>query len=109
MKCKYHFFHRLKHAKGIWFHLAGIIAVIWFLIRVIPKPTRSQYPCQQIAIPIALGYVAFWSGILYTTFYLMKKTKRKTTALLPAAVSFFILIGSISGFGFADITATGPI
>ncbi len=108
MKCKYHFFHRLKHAKGIWFHLAGIIALIWFLIRVIPKPTRSQYPCQQIAIPVALGYVAFWSGIFYTTIYLIKKTKRKTTALIPAALSFFILLGSITGFGFANIVATGP-
>ena len=107
MKCKYHFFHRLKHAKGIWFHLAGIIALIWFLVRVIPKPTRSQYPCQQVAIPIALGYVAFWSGILYTTIHLMKRTKRKTTALIPAVLSFFILLGSITGFGFANM-ASGP-
>lgn len=107
MKCKYHFFHRLKHARGIWFHLAGIIALIWFLVRVIPKPTRSQYPCQQVAIPIALGYVAFWSGILYTTIHLMKRTKRKTTALIPAVLSFFILLGSITGFGFANM-ASGP-
>ncbi|MBS3777756.1 MAG: DUF362 domain-containing protein [Candidatus Thermoplasmatota archaeon] len=108
MKCKYHFFHRLKNAKGIWFHIAGIIALFWFLIRVVPKPTRSQYPCQQMAIPIALGYVAFWSAIFYGTLQILKKTQRKTTAILPIALSFFILVGSITGFGFANIITTGP-
>ena len=108
MKFTHHFFHRLKNAKGIWFHIAGIIAVTWFLIRVLPKPTRSQYPCQQLAIPIALGYIGFWSTILITTLHLIKKTKRKTTALIPIVLSFFILAGSITGFGFANIITETP-
>jgi len=109
MKCKYHFFNRFKNAKGIWFHIIGIIALFWFLIRVIPKPTRSQYPCQQLAIPVALGYIAFWSAILYTTLHLIKKTKRKTSAIFPVVISFFILLGSITGFGFAHMVTTGPV
>lgn len=108
MKCKYHFFHRLKHAKGLWFHIAGIIALAWFLIRVIPKPTRSQYPCQQIAIPIALGYVAFWSILFTSAIHFLRKAQRKTSALFPAAVSLFILVSSITGFGFATIITSGP-
>lgn len=108
MKCKYHFFQHLKNAKGIWFHLAGIIAVIWFLFRVVPKPTRSQYPCQQLAIPIAMGYVAFWSAMIYTTFHLIKNAKRKTSAIIPATLSMFILISSITGFGFSSIITSGP-
>mgnify|MGYP001078116443 CR=1 FL=1 len=108
MKCKYHFFHQLKNAKGVWFHIAGVLAVIWFLIRVVPKPTRSQYPCQQVAIPIAMGYITFWSAMVYATFLLMKKAKRKTSALFPALLSLFILISSITGFGFANIITTGP-
>jgi hypothetical protein len=108
MKCKYHFFHRLKHAKGLWFHIAGIIALFWFLIRVIPKPTRSQYPCQQIAIPIALGYIAFWSVLFTTAIHFLRKAQRKTTALFPAVISLFILISSITGFGFASIITSGP-
>lgn len=108
MKCHHRFFNQIKNAKGIWFHIAGIIAVLWFLIRVIPKPTRSQYPCQQITIPLALTYIAFWSTLFYTTFHLIKKTQRKTTALFPALISCFILLSSITGFGFATIITSSP-
>jgi hypothetical protein len=108
MKYHHRFFHRIKNAKGIWFHIAGIIAVLWFLIRVIPKPTRSQYPCQQITIPLALTYIAFWSTLFYTMYHLIKKTQRKTTALFPALISCFILLSSITGFGFATIITSSP-
>ena len=35
----------------ICFPLFGLAALIWFLIRVVPKPSRIDYPCQQIAAP----------------------------------------------------------
>ena len=109
MKHNFHVLNRLKHAKGIWFHIAGIIALTWFLMRVVPRPTRSQYPCQQITIPLAITYIMFWSTIIHSTFYLIKKTQRKTTALLPASLCLFILISSITGFGFAHIITSNPI
>ena len=60
--CKRELLIKIKNLKGIWFHIVGIACLFWFLIRVIPAPHRSQYPCQQISIPIALGYIAwvFW-------------------------------------------------
>lgn len=48
----------------ICFPLLGIAALIWFLIRVVPKPSRIEYPCQQIAAPIAFSFVAFISSTL---------------------------------------------
>lgn len=33
----------------ICFPLMGLTALIWFLIRVVPKPSRIAYPCQQVA------------------------------------------------------------
>ena len=48
----------------ICFPLFGLAALIWFLIRVVPKPSRIEYPCQQIAAPIAFSFVAFPS-VLY--------------------------------------------
>jgi len=27
------------------FPVIGIAAIIWFLVRVVPKPTRAEYPC----------------------------------------------------------------
>lgn len=48
----------------ICFPLLGLAALVWFLIRVVPKPSRMEYPCQQVAAPIALSFVAFISSSL---------------------------------------------
>ena len=39
--------------------LMGIISTIWFLIRVIPKPSRANYPCMLVAAPIMSGFVVY--------------------------------------------------
>lgn len=43
----------------ICFPLMGLVALVWFLIRVIPKPSRIDYPCQQVAAPLAVSFLAF--------------------------------------------------
>ena len=49
-----------------WFRfvapLVGIVAAIWFLVRVIPKPSRATYPCQRAAFPIASSFVIWLLG-----------------------------------------------
>ncbi|UCD14023.1 MAG: DUF362 domain-containing protein [Thermoplasmatales archaeon] len=100
--CKKRLFMRLKNLKGIWFHILGIACMIWFLVRVIPAPHRSQYPCQQISIPIALGYIAFWSGLFLGLSQWIRKVKLRTTAVVPAILVIFIIAFSISGMVFAD-------
>ena len=47
----------------IWFPIVGIMAIIWFLLRVIPKPSRAAYPCQQIAAGLGIGLLSY----LYVT------------------------------------------
>ena len=42
----------------------GLLSFIWFLIRVIPKPSRASYPCQQAAFPLASGFVIWMIGIV---------------------------------------------
>ena len=37
----------------------GISTTLWFLIRVIPKPTRAAYPCMQASAPIMSGFVIY--------------------------------------------------
>jgi len=44
---------------GVLFFLMGIISTIWFLIRVIPKPSRATYPCMRVAAPIMSGFVVY--------------------------------------------------
>jgi len=93
--------------KGIWFHIVGITCIIWFLIRVVPAPHRYQYPCQQMSITVAMGYVAFWSLIFTGLTHWVKQVKHKTTGVIPAIVVCFILIFSISGMVFANNYSVG--
>ena len=37
--------------------LIGFAALAWFLLRVIPKPSRAGYPCQRAAFPVASAFV----------------------------------------------------
>ena len=34
----------------------SVLATIWFLIRVIPKPSRAAYPCMQVVAPVMSGF-----------------------------------------------------
>jgi hypothetical protein len=50
----------------IAFCLMGFLALIWFLIRVIPKPSRALYPCQRAAFPLVSAFIIslFYMGPL---------------------------------------------
>jgi len=92
--------YRLYSHQGIFFHLAGIAAVVWFLVRVLPKPDRIRYPCQQVSISIAIGYIAFWSLLWSVIFHglglWIRRAKIKTFAFAPVILVVFLLIFSIS-------------
>jgi len=57
------------------FPLTGFVALIWFLVRVIPKPSRAAYPCQRVAFPLASGFVV-WLGGVVCSFVLFRKAKQ---------------------------------
>gem|GEM_PF-2523157 len=52
------FFKSLSQTKLV-FIILGIGSTIWFLIRVIPKPSRAGYPCMRAAAPIMSGFVIY--------------------------------------------------
>ncbi len=54
--------------------LAGFLALLWFLIRVIPKPSRAAYPCQRAAFPLASAFVLWVIGV-FTSGYLLRRGK----------------------------------
>jgi hypothetical protein len=43
---------------------AGAAALLWFLVRVIPKPSRATYPCQRAAFPMASSFIIWLCGVL---------------------------------------------
>lgn len=44
------------------FPAIGFAALVWYLIRVLPKPDRADYPCQRVAFPLAWGFLASLTG-----------------------------------------------
>jgi hypothetical protein len=54
-----------KHSWLLWlFPFTGLVALVWFLVRVIPKPSRATYPCQRVAFPLASGFIVWLLGII---------------------------------------------
>lgn len=50
----------IKPIKGFYnllLPIIGLIALAWILIRVIPKPSRINYPCIKTAMPFAAGFI----------------------------------------------------
>ncbi len=69
-----------RNSKRHWFTsrcigIGGVLALIWFLIRVIPKPSRATYPCQRVAFPLASGFVVWLAGTI-SSIAAIRKAKR---------------------------------
>ena len=86
------------------FYLAGITSTIWFLVRVIPKPTRASYPCMRAAAPIMSGFVIYLLGLWGSAFAF--RQARNSFALKRYSHGFIFLILLTV---FLVITATGDI
>jgi hypothetical protein len=56
------FLNKMNFSKSwakISFFIIGIASTIWFLTRVIPKPSRATYPCMKAAAPIMSSFVIY--------------------------------------------------
>jgi hypothetical protein len=56
------------------FPVAGFLSLVWFLLRVVPKPSRASYPCQRAAFPIASGFV-IWAAAALGSSFLFRRTR----------------------------------
>jgi len=86
--------------KGCWliwlFPFTGFAALIWFLVRVIPKPSRATYPCQRVAFPLASVFVIWLLGLACSV-SAFRKAKRYRTQARYALYAIFVCLslGSI--------------
>lgn len=82
-----------KHFWLLWLlPVVGFFSLIWFLIRVVPKPSRATYPCQRLAAPFATGFVVWLTGLIgsavaYRRAKLLMRQSRYVVALVFIAVS----------------------
>ncbi len=79
------------------FPLIGLGALIWFLIRVIPKPSRATYPCMRVAYPVASGFIIYLLG-LATSAFAMGKVKEHWKNSRYWATAGFFAIALVAGF-----------
>ncbi len=56
----------------IFFPIIGFLSLLWMLVRIIPKPSRAQYPCMKVAAPIAGSFVAYISSLAIAVFSFRK-------------------------------------
>lgn len=54
----------------------GLAALVWFLFRVLPKPSRAAYPCQRVAFPVASSFVVWLLAVLGSAFAWRKARER---------------------------------
>lgn len=61
-----------------YFPIIGLAAFLWLLIRVIPKPSRLNYPCMKVAVPIASTFAMYVTG-LFTSVVFYRKARKYLT------------------------------
>ncbi len=86
------------------FYAAGITSTIWFLVRVIPKPTRASYPCMRAAAPVMSGFVIYLAG-LWGSAFALKQARNSFAAYKYSHGFIFLILFTV----FLVITATGDI
>ena len=52
-----------KHS-GLYVVVLGLAAILWVIVRVVPKPSRAGYPCMRVAVSLASGLLLPISAFL---------------------------------------------
>ncbi len=90
--------------------ITGLLALVWFLVRVVPKPSRATYPCQRLAAPLASGFVIWVTGlvgstIVYRRARFLLHQSRYIMAAICAAAAVAIIWGSVCATGSSPAVA----
>jgi hypothetical protein len=103
---------QLTGLSRLLFPIIGIAAMVWILIRVIPKPSRLSYPCVRTAMPIASGFIGYLAmlGLSTIVFFRSKKSFRYYPvfflgSFIVCGISGFLLFDN--GFLYKEVVLTG--
>ncbi len=80
------------------FPILGILATIWILVRVIPKPSRLSYPCMKVAMPFATTFLTFIGGLLISFFSLKKLRENLQSKNFKFMFTGFLALCMVAGF-----------
>lgn len=91
---------KIKKLQTFWskilFLAIGFGSLAWFLIRVIPKPSRAFYPCQRAAFPMASSFI-IWIIATISGIFSLSKAK---SYFINSQKGFAFLLFIIGAFSF---------
>ena len=97
-----------KHWWLMWlFPIAGLLSLIWFLIRVVPKPSRATYPCQRVAAPLASGFIIWLAGLIGSTLA-YRKAKRLVHQSRYVLAGICVAVSITAVWWSLSVTAESP-
>ncbi len=74
----------------------GFISLFWFLLRVLPKPSRASYPCQRAAFPLASGFV-IWLICATSSLYAFRRSRQHFRRASVISGGMFLVIAAVAG------------
>ena len=81
------------------FVLMGFSALLWVLVRVVPRPSRASYPCMRVSMPLATGFIVWLSGLFGSTL-LVHRGKILLRERRRMAAGLCILLGVGAGVAY---------
>jgi len=99
-------------SKNKWFSRAtpiviGLLATTWFVIRVVPKPSRAGYPCMKVAYPFMTAFILWiisFTGIFASYKLLVSSLRRKHLLMIGLSLTFLLV-----AIGFHIYTNTDKV
>ena len=97
-----------KHPLMLWIlPLTGLLSLIWFFVRVIPKPSRATYPCQRAAASLAGGFLA-WIGAMIASSLLYKRARNLLSRSKYVLSGLFAALGVLLIYILISSTYSNP-
>lgn len=92
------------------FIIIGISTTLWFLIRVIPKPSRATYPCMRAAAPMMSCFVIYLISIGGISLAIKKISGYLSASKYIASVIWLFLFGLfLTGALTSDMSVSSAV
>jgi hypothetical protein len=99
--------HNQREVPRLLFPVAGFLALIWFLVRVVPKPSRATYPCQRVAAPLAGSFLMWLAGLAGGSLLFRKaRLFLRKARYLPAVLA---LLGALVVLSWSALSFPQPV
>ncbi len=67
---------QFKNVSLFLFPIFGFVALLWYALRVVPKPSRAAYPCMKVAAPLASMFLVWLAGFS-SSFFLFRYARQR--------------------------------